>query len=118
MQKQKAVGVMSACAHSRAAADASNDEEHCGKWHHDETEQPVRAAAAPDQIRADDEPDKEIERAGPRSPGETVLTCGLDTEERGLHEPTETHAPRCGPPGETGTTCVAEVADGGFAVEQ
>ena len=48
--------------------------------HHRQPEQPVAGRAAPDQVRADDEPDEEVERAGPGSPREPV--CRDDLADR------------------------------------
>src|SRR3954452_12350771 len=80
--------------------------------------QPVAAAAAPDEIGADDEPDEQVERARPRRPREAVLARRLRDEKRRLREPAEANAPGRGAPGASGAARFAEVAHGRFAVEQ
>ena len=50
-----------------AAAEPGDEEQHGRERHHGEAEQPVARPAAPDQVRADDEPDEQVERARPRS---------------------------------------------------
>ena len=58
-----------------------------------EPDEPVALLAAPDQVGADDEPDEEVERAGPGRPREAVDARRLDDEERGLGEPADPDAP-------------------------
>ena len=62
-----------------------------------EPEQPVARRAAPDQVRADDEPDEEVERARPGAPGESVAVERLRDEQRGLREPADADAPDAEP---------------------
>ena len=77
MQDEEEVAVVGAAAGAGAAADARDDEERRRERHHRQAEQPVTRPAAPDQVRADDEPDEEVERAGPRRPREAVGARGL-----------------------------------------
>ena len=69
-----------------------------------EAEEAEARPAAPDEVRADDEPHEEVEHAAPARPREAVRARGLDDEQRGLDEPAEPHAPgreaarQAGPP--------------------
>ena len=56
----------------RSAAHPGQREQNGRDRHDCEAEQPVARAAAPDQVGADDEPDEEVERARPGSPGKPV----------------------------------------------
>ncbi len=99
-----------------APAGPGEDQERGRDRHHGETEQAVARRAAPDQVRADDEPDEEVERAGPRSPREAVRRRRLAGEQRRLGEPAEPHAPGREPTGETRTAKLTGVGEGGLAV--
>ena len=116
MQDEKEVRVVAPSADTGAAAGARKGEEQDRERHHCEAEQPVAPLAAPDQISPDDEPDEEVQRAGPARPGEPVVTRGLKCEERGLHEPTDADTPGREPTGESRMPRLAEVGDGGLAV--
>ena len=82
---------------ARAAAGPRGDEQRGGERHHGEAEQPVARRAAPDQVGADDEPDEEVERAGPGAPGEPVAVERLRDQQRRLREPADAHAPDAEP---------------------
>ena len=100
----------------RAAAGPGDREERDRDRHHGQSEQPVARRAAPDQVGADDEPDEEVERAGPGSPGEALRAGGLADEEPRLGEPAEPDAPRAQTAGEAGAAQLTGVGDGGLAV--
>ena len=78
---------------SRSAAGPRGDEKRRRERHDGEPEEPVARRAAPDEVRADHEPDEQVERARPRSPGESVAVERLRDEERGLREPAHPDAP-------------------------
>src|SRR5207244_450135 len=78
--------------------------------------QPVPRPTAPEEIGADDEPDEQVERAGPGAPREAVGPSGLDHEQRSLREPPESHTPRREPSGSTRPAGVPGVRDRRLAV--
>jgi len=94
MQHEEEIAVVGALTGAGAAADPRDDEESRRQRHHRQTEQPEARAAAPDQVGADDEPDEEVERAGPRRPREAVGASGLHDEQRRLREPADPNTPR------------------------
>ena len=102
VQHEKEIRVVAAGAEVRAAAESRDDEERRRDRRDDETEQPKARAAAPDQVRGDDEPDEEVERPGPRRPREAVRPRRLRDQQRRLQEPAEPNAPRREPPGVPG----------------
>ena len=99
-------GEQAACRVARrdagAAAGPGGDEKRGGERHHGEAEQPVARGAAPDQVRADDEPDEEVERAGPGAPGKPVRCRGPARSEGRLREPADAYAPDAEPRGGLG----------------
>src|SRR5206468_11239776 len=56
-------------------------------------EQPEPGVATPDEVDTDDEPDEEVQRAGPAPPGKPVGAQTLDDEERRLGEPADSDTP-------------------------
>src|SRR5215207_5632765 len=118
VKDQKEVGVVTVAADPGSTADACKDEEHDGERKDCEAEQAVTRLAAPDQIRAYDEPDEEIQRAGPRGPGKAVGARNLRSEQRRLHQPADTHAPGGQPSGEARVASFTKVRNRGFAVRE
>ena len=80
VQREERARVTAPLAEAGASAHACKHEQPGGERHHREAEQAVPGAAAPDQIRADDEPDEEVERAGPGGPRKAVGPRGLADE--------------------------------------
>src|SRR5436190_1348102 len=77
-----------------AGAQAGRQQQAGRGRHYGQAEQPVARPAAPEEIGADDEPDEQVQRAGPGAPREAVGPSGLDHEQCSLREPAESHAPR------------------------
>ena len=80
-----------------AAAGPRGNEQRRGERHHGKAEQAVARRAAPDQVGADDEPDEEVQRAGPRAPRKPVRVERLRDQERRLREPADPDAPDAEP---------------------
>src|SRR5207237_7952595 len=74
------------------------------------------SAAAPDQVRADDKPDEEVERTAPARPREAVRARRLHPEQRGLDEPADPHAPGREPPRQARPPRLADERDRRLAV--
>ena len=88
------------------------------KRHDGKPEQPVARPAAPDQVRADDEPDEEVQRPGPGRPREPVGAGGLDARAApsGASQPSRT--PQVASRPSRRAAHVAGVRDGRLAVGQ
>ena len=115
-QEQRRVAALARAVHaSRGVRDRQQQRR---ERHHDEPEQPEPRPAAPDQVRADDEPDEEVERPGPRVPRKAVRARRLRDEERRLHEPADAHAPGREPAHRAGPPRVARVRDRSLAVRE
>src|SRR4029453_11100052 len=72
VEDEKDVGIVAARPKLGSPAEPRNDEQRGDERRYREPEQPIARAAAPYQIRGDDEPDEEVQRAGPPRPGGSV----------------------------------------------
>src|SRR5439155_18694137 len=99
-----------------AAAESGEHEQDGRERHHGEAEQPAARPATPDEVDADDEPDKEVQRAGPGRPREALGARSLDDEQAGLEQPADAHAPGRQAAGGAWTTRIPRVGDRGLAV--
>src|SRR6266571_1516216 len=107
---------MAAAADPGSAADTSKNEQHDGERQDREPEQAVARLAAPDQVRTDDEPDEQVERAAPGRPRKTVRARGLRSEQRRLDEPTDPDTPGRQVARGLGMARVVQVRDGSLSV--